>query len=147
MPFGLVQKNYLVTYNRQYGNEFFIQIPQRPTFNMTKAGLLYHDTRQILKKKDGHIMANNSHFPILQDQDKNKRYTAHNIKRVYHARLTDILSHPYILSQDWKVLHDVIINYMEDSFYRLNINVLESPCMVNPFYIVGSVSFILVLIL
>ena len=36
---GLVQKNHLVTYSIQDGNCFVIYIPQRPTFNMTKAGL------------------------------------------------------------------------------------------------------------
>ena len=58
---------------------------------------------------------------------------------MWYASPIDILSHYGILSQDWKVLHDVIINYMEDSLYRLTINVLELPCKVIPFYIVGGV--------
>ena len=31
LSLGLVQLNHLVTYNIQYGNEFVIHIPQRPT--------------------------------------------------------------------------------------------------------------------
>ena len=61
LSLGLVQKNHPVTYNSQYGNEFVIHSPQRPTFKMTKAGIFYHDMRHILKNKDTHIMVSNSH--------------------------------------------------------------------------------------
>ena len=64
---------------------------------------------------------------------------------VWYSRPIYILSHSDILSQDWKVLQDVIIDFMEDSLYRLTIDVLELPCTISPFYISGSVSFLLVL--
>ena len=76
LSLSLVQKNHLVTYNSQYGNEFVIRIPQQPTFNMTKAGLFYHDMMHLLKNKDAHIMLNNLHSPILQVQVKKKGCTA-----------------------------------------------------------------------
>ena len=60
----LIQENHLVAYNIQDRNFFVFHRPQRPTFNITKAGLFYHDMRHILKKKDMHIMVNNSHSPI-----------------------------------------------------------------------------------
>ena len=34
---------------------------------------------------------------------------------------------------------------MEESLYRLTSDVLESPCMISPFYIAGGVSFLLFL--
>ena len=67
---GLVQKNHTVTYNSRYGNEFVIHSPHRPTFNMTKAGIFYHDMRYILKNKDAHILVNDLHSPIPQVQYK-----------------------------------------------------------------------------
>ena len=54
-------------------------------------------------------------------------------------------SHSEILSQDCKVLQDVIIDYMDDLLYRLTSDVLELPCTISPFYIAGGVSFIIVL--
>ena len=57
----------------------------------------------------------------------------------------DILSHYDILSQDRTVLQDVIIDYMEDWIYWLTSDVLESPCTISPFNIMGNVSFIIVL--
>ena len=42
-------------------------------------------------------------------------------------------------------MQDVIIDRMEDSIYWLNSDVLEAPCMISPFYIMGGVSFLLVL--
>ena len=48
LSLGLVQKNHPVTYNSQYGNDFVIHIPQRPTFNMNNAGLFYHDVRVLV---------------------------------------------------------------------------------------------------
>ena len=42
-------------------------------------------------------------------------------------------------------MQDVIINFMEDSLYRLTIDVMKSPCTISPFYIAGGVSFLLVL--
>ena len=53
---------------------------------MTKAGLFYHDMRNLLNNKDAHIMMNDSYSPIAQVQYKNKRYTARNIKRADRAR-------------------------------------------------------------
>ena len=41
---------------------------------------------QLLKNKDVHIMVNGSHSPIPQVQEKNKRYTARNIKWSDSAR-------------------------------------------------------------
>ena len=64
---------------------------------------------------------------------------------MWYARPIDILSNSDILSQDWKVLQDVIINFMEDSIYQLTIDVLEFSCTINPFYIAGGVSLLLVL--
>ena len=64
LSLGLAQKNYLVTYNSQYGNVFVIHIPQRPTFKMIKTGLFYHDMRHLLKNKDLHITMNDLHPPI-----------------------------------------------------------------------------------
>ena len=86
LSLGLFQKNHPVTYNSQYGNEFFIHKLQRPTFKMTKDGLFYPDMRNLLKNKDAHIMVNNSHSPILQVQDNKKRYTTCDIKRTDCAR-------------------------------------------------------------
>ena len=70
LSLGLVQKNHPVTYNVRDVNEFFIHIPQRPTFKKTKAGLFYHDIRHLLNNKDTHILVNDSHFPIPQVRDK-----------------------------------------------------------------------------
>ena len=83
---GLVQKNHPVTYNSRYGNEFFIQSPQRPTFKMTKAGLFYHDMGHLLKNKYVHILVNDSHSPITQVKDKKERYTTRDIKRADRSR-------------------------------------------------------------
>ena len=64
LSLGLVHKNHLVTYNSQDDNEFFIHIPQRPTFKMTKAGMFYNDMRHLLNNKDAHIMVNIMHYLI-----------------------------------------------------------------------------------
>ena len=64
---------------------------------------------------------------------------------MWYARPIDILSHSEILSQDCKLLQDVIINCMEDSLYWLTSYVVESPCTISTFYIAGGVSFLLVL--
>ena len=58
LSLGMVHKNHLVPNNSQDGNEFVIQIPQRPKFNITKSGLFYHDMRHLLNNKDMHIMVN-----------------------------------------------------------------------------------------
>ena len=86
MSLILVQKHHLVTYNSQYGNKLFIHNPQRPTFNMTKAGLFNHDTRHLLKNKNVHIMVNYSRSPITLVEGKNKQYTARDLKRSDRAR-------------------------------------------------------------
>ena len=75
-----------MTYNRQYGNEFIIHSPQRPTSKINKADVFYHDMRHLLENKDTHIMVNDYHPPILQVQEKNKIYTARNIKWADGAR-------------------------------------------------------------
>ena len=60
----LVQKHHLVNYNSQYGNEFIIRIPQRPTLRWTR--LLSHTLTWGIfskNKKNAHIVVNDSHFP------------------------------------------------------------------------------------
>ena len=64
---------------------------------------------------------------------------------MWYAGTIDILSHYYILSQDWRVLQDVIIICMKDSLYWFTSNMLELPCTISPFYVAGGVSFHLVL--
>ena len=64
---------------------------------------------------------------------------------MWYARPIDILSHSVILLQDWKVLHDVIINCMEDSLYLLISDVLELSSTTSLLYIAGGVSFLIVL--
>ena len=86
LSLGLVHENHPVTYNSRDGNEFVIHIPQRPTLNMTKAGLFYRDMRHLLKNKDAHILVNDPHSPIPQVQDKKERYTARDLKRDDFAR-------------------------------------------------------------
>ena len=76
----IVQNNHLVTYSSQDENEFLFHIPQRPTFKMTKAGMLYNDMRNLLRNKYAHIMANDSRYSIPQVKDKRKGYTNRNIK-------------------------------------------------------------------
>ena len=66
LSFGLVQKNHPVTYNSRDGNYFVIHSPQRPTFNMNKDGLFYHDMRNLLKNEYALIMVNDSRSPIPQ---------------------------------------------------------------------------------
>ena len=61
LSLSLVQKNHLVTYNSQYGNAFFIHIPQRPIFKMTTVGMFYHDTRHLLNNEDAKIVVNELH--------------------------------------------------------------------------------------
>ena len=48
--------------------------------------MFYHDMRHLLKNKDAHIMANDSHYPIPQVQDKKKIYSARDIKRADRAK-------------------------------------------------------------
>ena len=86
MSLGLVQKQHIVTYNSQYGNELVVHIPQRPTFKMTKAGLLYHNMRHLLKNNNAHTMVNDSRSPIPQVEEKMKQYTSCYVKRADCAR-------------------------------------------------------------
>ena len=110
LSIGLVQKNHLVTYNSQDGNEFVIHSPQRPKFNMTKAGLFYHDIRRLLKNKDSHIMVNDSHSPIPQVQDKDKIYISHDIKWANRSRRFQ-----HITGQPIKqILHEVDNNILQN---------------------------------
>ena len=62
-----------------------------------------------------------------------------------YAGSIDILIHSDILSQYWKVIHVVIIDCMKVLLYQITSDVLELTCMISPFYIVGGVSFLLVL--
>ena len=64
---------------------------------------------------------------------------------MWHTGSIDVLSHPDIVSQNWEVLQDVIINCMCDSLYWLSSDVLELPCLIIPLYISGSVLFLLFL--
>ena len=65
----LVQKHHLVTYNSQYWNEFVVHIPQCPTFNMTKAGLFYHNMRHLIKyNKIMHIMIHGHPYKIWRER-------------------------------------------------------------------------------
>ena len=87
LSLGLVQKHHLVTYNSRNGNEFVVYIPQQMTLKMTKDGLLYHDTRHLIKNKNNaHTMVNYSHSSIPQFEEKKKHYTSHNVKRADSAR-------------------------------------------------------------
>ena len=107
---GLAQKNHLVAYNTQYGNEFVVHSPHRPTLNITKAVMLYHDMRQLFKKKYGHTMVNDSHSPIPQVKDKKKWYNARDIKRADLARwLQNITGQPIN-----RILHEVDNNIIHN---------------------------------
>ena len=64
---------------------------------------------------------------------------------MWYAGPIDILRNSDILSQDWKVLQDVIIDCMKDSLYWLTSDVLELPCTIRLSYVTDSVSFLLVL--
>ena len=107
---GLFQKNHPVTYNSRDRNEFVIHSPQRPTFKINRTGIFYHDMRHILKNKDALIMANDSHYPIPQVQEKKERYTARNIKRADRVRqFQDITGQPINL-----ILHAVDNNILQN---------------------------------
>ena len=86
LSLGLVHKNHPVTYNSQDENDFVIRSPQWPTFNMTKAGMFYHDMRHLIKNKESHILVNDSHSPIPQVKDNKEIYTTRDIKRADRAR-------------------------------------------------------------
>ena len=60
----LVQKHHIMTYNSQDGNEFVDNSPHRPTLKITKAGILYHSIRHLIKNKNAHIMVNEPRYPI-----------------------------------------------------------------------------------
>ena len=51
--------------------------------------------------------------------------------QVWYVRSIYVLSHSVVLSQDWKVLQDFIINCIEDLLYRLTSDVMELPCTVS----------------
>ena len=70
-----------MTYNIQYSNKFVVNSPQRPIFNITKDGLFYHDMRNLLKNKNTEIRENDPRSPIPQVEEKNKQYTACDVKR------------------------------------------------------------------
>ena len=77
---------------------------------MTKAGLFYHDMRNLLKNKDAHILVNDSHSPIPQVQDKKERYTACYIKHADCARRFQ-----HITGQPMKqILHSVDNNILQN---------------------------------
>ena len=81
-----MQKHHLATYNSQDGNEFVVHIPHRPTFNTTKAGIFYHDMRNLLKNKNAQIMKNDSRSSIPQVEEEKKKYTDRDVNRDDHAR-------------------------------------------------------------
>ena len=117
MSLGLVQKHHLATYNSQDGNEFVVHIPHRPTFNTTKAGIFYHNMRNLLKNKNAQIMENNSRSSIPQVEEEKKKYTDRDVNRDDHARrFQHITSQPikWILhAVDNKILHNLPI-FLED---------------------------------
>ena len=110
LSLGLFQKNHPVTYNIRYGHYFFIHSPHRPTFKITKAGMFYHDMRNLLKNKDAHIMVNNSHSPIPQVQYNKVIYTAHDIKRADRARQFQHITGQPIN----RILHEVDNNILQN---------------------------------
>ena len=65
--------------------------------------------------------------------------------QVWYVGTIDIFGHSDILSQDWKVLQDVIVYGTKDSIYWMTSDVLEFPCMISPFNIAGGVSVLFVL--
>ena len=127
LSLGLVKKHYLVTYNSQYGNEFFIHITQLATFKMTKAGLFYHDMRHLINKKMNlHIMVNDLRFLNPQVEEKKKQYTACDVNRAYFARQSchitgqsvkrilnvvdnNVLQNLPILQEDSRVYEDIYV--------------------------------------
>ena len=80
LSLGLVQKQHLVTYNSQDGNEFDIHTPQGPKFKMIKAGILYQNMRYLLKN-NLYAMVNNSRSSNPHVGEKKKQYTACDVKR------------------------------------------------------------------
>ena len=87
LSLGLVQKHHLVTYNSQDDNGFVIHFPQQQTFKMTKAGLFYHNMRQIIKnRQNAHILMKYSCYPVLPLEKNNKQYTARDVKRADRTR-------------------------------------------------------------
>ena len=85
---GLVHKHELVIYNSRYGNGFIVHGIQRPTFKMTKAGLLYHEVRHLLNNNNNaHIMEKNSHYLIKSVEENKKHYTVRGVSRYYRSKL------------------------------------------------------------
>ena len=81
MPLIILQKHQLVTYNSKYDNEFVVHIPQRPIFNMAKAGIFSRNMRLLIKNNIAQIMVNDSHSPKPQVEEKKKRYTTSDVNR------------------------------------------------------------------
>ena len=101
LSLGLVKNHHLVTYKSRYGNEFVIHRPQQPTLNITKASIFYHDMRTLLSNKNNsHVIVNDSHSFITQGKEKNKQYTAHDVKisdrerRFHHTNLQPVKQTP-----------------------------------------------------
>ena len=122
-----MQNQHLLNYNIQAGNGLFVHIPQQSTFKMTKAGLLYHDMRHLLKNNNNaHIMVNYSYCPIPQVEEKNKQYTVSAIRRADCASLLqNITIQPvkWILHEfDNNILHNIAILceyfWMDEDVYQ-----------------------------
>ena len=110
LSLGLVQKHYLVTYNIQYGNEFVVHIPKRPTFKTTKDGILFHNMRHRIKKNNTHIMVNGSRSPTPQVEENKKQYTARHVNRDdYTRKFLNITDQPLR-----KILHVVDNNILQN---------------------------------
>ena len=78
---------------------------------MTNAGIFHHDMRHLIKSKNAQIMVNDSCYPIPQEEENKKWYTAHDVKMSGRAR-----QNQHITGQPIKrILHAVdnnILNYL-----------------------------------
>ena len=112
---------------------------------MTKSGLFNYDMRHLHKKKDAHILVNDSHSPIPQVQEKKDRYTAWDIrradcarrfqhingkpiKRILHAVNNNILQNLPILREDVKMAEDIyglIIPHLKVNTVRRKLHHVE----------------------
>ena len=99
---------------------------------MTKAGLLYHDIRHLLKNKDAHIMVNDSRSPIPQAKDKKKGYINHNIKIAYcESQFQHITGQPI----KW-ILHAV------NNIIRKNLPILQEDVVMSEDIYVPSITHV-----
>ena len=84
---------------------------------MNKAGIFYHNMRNLLKNKNAQIMKNDSRSSIPQVEEEKKKYTDRDVNRDDHARrFQHTTSQPikWILhTVDNKILHNLPI-FLED---------------------------------